>query len=69
MPTMKLPTVSGSVHSTHENCGTSEAVCMPTMKLPTVSGFEDFLCSTHKSCGTSQAFCVPTMKFAHSLRL
>ena len=54
------------MHTTHENCGASQALCTPIMKSPRVSGFER---CTHENCGASQAVCSPMMKIADSLRL
>ena len=58
------------VHAIHENCGTSQAVCMPLMNLPRVSGSEHFFGhTTHEKCGASQAACMAMMTIADSLRL
>ena len=55
------------VHSTHENCGASQALCTPMMKLADRLG----LCAppSRKMSGASQALCTPMMKIADSLRL
>ena len=52
------------VHSTHDNCGTSQASCTPHGVI--CRGSQR---STHDSWGASQTLCTPVMTFADSLRL
>ena len=70
---MESPTVSGSEHPAHENCGTSWAVYTFLLKLPTASGCLHFFCApVPKIAGRIRLFalfCARMVKTADSLRL
>ena len=66
-------------HATHENCGTSQAVCMPLMKFPTVSGYvhprsrkwwgvSGGLHAHDENCRESQALCAFCERHSRKLR-
>ena len=54
------------MHSTHQNCGTPQALCTPRMKIADSLR----LCAAphHQKCGTSQALRTPMIKLAERLR-
>ena len=66
-PMMKLPTVSGFLHSVCASFTKTaerrrQAFCTPMMKLLTVSGFLHSPCTPLTKTAESQAFCTPMKK-------
>ena len=55
------------MHSTHQNCGTSQALCTRMVKIADTLR----LCAPplRENCGTSKARCTPMVKIVDSLRL